>query len=516
MDDRPFDAGLVVIDLPARLVVVDGSYFAAASSGTIRYHDGAKCSPIPVQYELSAEWLFLDKGLDWRPTAEARRRERGARPPCDVREIVYGTPLLEFVASECFAVFPRREAIAQAVRAQWAEARRTRRADGDSAPGPDDDDSDDSPVPRELPDRERFTSPFYDTLKEIHVRWLMTPREDLGGKFPREVLLADHERRMRDMQFRCDQWTRMDECPRGLDPNSHAYRFQGFGTHEWVMYYQMVRELLWSSWNQLHERNQSPQECRRPSALTVGDFLAAEIPRLERHREEWLDTPDEEFGDRTPRSIIERERMRIPEAVSGADAMVDPDCPCCQMLAELPGPMFWNLDGCNMDEEFAFDIYFTDRDEWDQHQDYLNSIAKHNDDDETDEATETEGLVSSDEVPGESGDEGNTVWSRSYSQDDGPDTPIGIQLFGIGCHLAELLEDLREAGEDSSVGKELNRDFGNLREVLGAAGRAETPSLVDPVITRMQDLLDNIAASHSDLDRKCCDLSNKLARFLMP
>ena len=50
--------------------------------------------------------------------------------------------------------------------------------------------------------------------------------------------------------------------------------------------------------------------------------------------------------------------------MSGHDAMVDPDCPSCQMLADMPGPTFWHLDGCNMDNEFAFDIYRRTREEW--------------------------------------------------------------------------------------------------------------------------------------------------------
>src|SRR5829696_8261451 len=38
-----------------------------------------------------------------------------------------------------------------------------------------------------------------------------------------------------------------------------------------------------------------------------------------------------------------------------------------QMMRELPGPMFWHLDGCNMDDDFAFSFHCT-REEWEAEQ----------------------------------------------------------------------------------------------------------------------------------------------------
>ena len=74
---------------------------------------------------------------------------------------------------------------------------------------------------------------------------MMTPRDDLRGQRPREVLLARRDAIAWDMQDREMQWSHEGECPRGLDPDSAAYRFGGFGTHELVTYYDMVRFLLW-------------------------------------------------------------------------------------------------------------------------------------------------------------------------------------------------------------------------------------------------------------------------------
>lgn len=63
-----------------------------------------------------------------------------------------------------------------------------------------------------------------------------------------------------------------------------------------------------------------------------------------------------EFHGSTPRSIIERERARLSEGMSGHDAMIDADCPCCQMLAGMPGPVFWNFDGSSMDDDLALNL----------------------------------------------------------------------------------------------------------------------------------------------------------------
>src|SRR5688500_4112474 len=50
--------------------------------------------------------------------------------------------------------------------------------------------------------------------------------------------------------------------------------------------------------------------------------------------------------------------------------MIDEDCECCQMLARDAAhgePTFWHLDGCNMEEEFAFSWCLTIQ-EWEAEQ----------------------------------------------------------------------------------------------------------------------------------------------------
>ena len=514
--DEPYDAGLVVIDLVARLVVADSTYSSPQSKGVVAYHDGGCCTKKDLPYHLADDWLFSSDRNSWRNAAEERRRQRAATPIRDARAVFYGKPMLEFIAREVFTASARRDEIAAAARAQWAEDARKRLANH-STLAPDAVDAgrstDEEIAPQTWPDREHYASPFYETLKEIHAAWLLTPRGDLGGACPRAIALDRHGHLTWDLQDRCEQWSILGECPRGLEESSHAFRYGGFGTHELVMYYHLVRELLWSCWAQLTERAPSP----RPESLTVGDFLSAEIPRLESIREAWLDTPDPEFHLRTPRSIVHRERTRVPEGMSGHDAMVDPDCPCCQMMGEMSGPVFWHLDGSGMDDEFAFDIYHRTREEWEEerrnweeHSRLFNA-----------ERAERERLGVTDSRSRENGSP--AVWRRSVNVEDAADAPLGIRIFGVGCHLAELIEGLRAGTARESTAEEsqrridqLNRDFGNLREILQSSESSLTEALLDPVLDRFAETLATVAMVHPDLDPQCEYLTNELRTLLDP
>lgn len=470
--DEPYDAGLVVIDLVARLVVVDSTYSSPGPTGEICYHDGHCATETRLRYHLADDWLFASDQFEWPGLAAKRRREPPARPPLDTRAVFYGRPLIEFIARETFAAHARREMIASAAQ---------------------------------------------DSIKEIHAAWLLTPRDDLGGRSPREVALERHNHLTWDLQDQAERWSLLEQCPPGLDESSFAFRYGGFGTHELVEYYELVRELLWSCWERLVELEKKQPITIGPESPTVGDFLTSEVPRLERVRDEWFDAPDPECHGRTPRSIIDRERARLPEGVSGHEAIVDPDCPCCQMMADMPGPVFWHLDGCNMDDDFAFDIRHRTREEWEAEQREWEEF------DRRFEAKQAERkrLGMTDSGFGE--EDENSVWSSSFSVGDADDVPLGVRLFGIGGHLAELIVDLRSEPADPSAAPDaqrfiarLNRDFGNLRELLQTSDPSLAAALLDPVIDRFAESLAAVALVRPELSAKCESLTNSLAQFLDP
>ncbi|MEX2119866.1 MAG: hypothetical protein WD847_09750 [Pirellulales bacterium] len=518
--DEPYDAGLVVVDLVARLVVVDSTYSSPGKEGTVEYHNGRCCTRTGLGYHLADDWLFSSDGNHWKHVAEERRRERAARPAVDARAVFYGRPLVEFVARETFAAFARRDEIAAAVRVQWTDKARKRLAD-EANLSPDQVDAggltEEEITPKTWPGQERYASPFYDALSQIHAAWLLSPRDDLGGDCPRAIALGRHEHLMWDLQDRCEHWSLLGECPRGLAESSHAFRHGGFGTHELVKYYDLVRESLWSCWEQLSELARSPKLGPRPDSFTAGDFLTMEVPRLESIREAWLDAPDPECHGRTPRSIIERERARLPEGMSGHDAMIDPDCPCCQMMADLPGPGFWHLDGSGMDDDFAFDIYRRTREEWEEERRGWEERSRRFDA----EWSERKRLGVTDSTPREDGS--NAVWSRSFCVGDTADVPLGTRVFGLGCRLAELIVGLRAGADRESTPAEtqrqidqLNRDFGNLRELLQGSDLSLAEALIDPVLDRFAETLATVATARPELAGQCESLTSDLHKLPDP
>ncbi len=481
LNPEPYDAGVVVIDLVARMVFADSTYSLPGPEGTVQYHNGKCCTDTTLRYHLADDWVFLRAGSDWECTAASRRRERASRPEREARAVFYGRPMLEFVARECLAAFAKRET------------------------GPHDLDNSDTDHSDGVDRRDR------DTIARIHAAWMLTQRNDLGGACPREVAVERHRHIQWDLEDRCHQWSALRACPRGLDETSHAFRYGGFGTHELVVYYDLVRHLVESCWDRLTELEHSPSEQHRPAWLTAGDFLTTEVPRLETARDAWLDAPDSEFHGRTPRSIIARERARLPEGMSRQDAIHDPDCPCCQMLADMPGPMFWHLDGCNMDDDFAFDFHHETREEWEAEQRRWEEHRKRWDAEWTER--EQLGVCRNDDLDG--------IWTRSFSVGDMSDLPLGVRVFSVGGKLAELIIDLRGVARDSAVTPEvrqlidaLNRDFGNLRELLQSSDASLASALLDPVRNRFAETLDEVAAVRPDLSLKCDSLSDDLRRLL--
>ena len=97
-----------------------------------------------------------------------------------------------------------------------------------------------------------------------------------------------------------------------------------------LMYYDLVRHLLpkvGTAWP-------SRRRTRARAALFQPDVSCEElIGRLRPLQEGLFDVPCEDSAV-TPGKLIALERERIPYTVSGEEAMVDPDCPCCQMMAD--------------------------------------------------------------------------------------------------------------------------------------------------------------------------------------
>lgn len=299
----PYDAGILVVDLAARIVAVDSTYSLPSAEGYIHIQSEFSQGRVAVPYHLSDDWLFVHSIPEYEGVCKKRRDDRRAIEPLDAREVLYGKALSEFIACECSAA---------------------RNSTDENLPA------------------------------QIHAKWLMSARADLHGKTPREVLLDRREWIDFDLHSRQLQWSFTGECPPPLPLHSNAYARAGFGTHERVVYYDLIRYLIGECLESLQaQQDISPDR---------------EMARLEELKPAWLDKPNWEYSGKTPSHILEWERRRMPVCVPASDAVVDADCPVCEAMAgELESPMFWHLDGSSMDDCFEFSAYRT-REEWEAEQ----------------------------------------------------------------------------------------------------------------------------------------------------
>jgi hypothetical protein len=472
-DHEPYDAGICYIDLTARLVAYESTYSHLSSRGSVRYHDGNCATRKSLPYHVSDDWEFSRWVESFEPFANDRRRKRAARPPLDARKLLYGPRLAEFLVKECFAA--RGGTIADDDVRTWSPP-----AGWDF---------------RELAARfkDGRSPTVADAVAEIHARWLLTPRKDLAGCTPRELLLEKQDHLSGDMQDRCEAWSMLDRCPPPLSTDSHAYRFAGFGSHENYVYYELVRDLLWECWERVVDGH--------PGDGPVEVQMANEAERLHACGLRWLDQPNSELSG-IPSQIIENERRRIPEAGTGHDAMVDEDCPCCQAMAEMPGPFFWHLDGCNNDDDFAFSFHAT-REEWEDEQREWYEIdrrhlAKKRDDD----------LFYSGAFDdfGHEDDDDDDEWTppKFHFSTFDPNSVLAVMQFGYD--LAGLIAELQKSSDSQPLADSLQRHFGNLRETV----ENKQSELREPVTDRFGEELLVVAATRTDLAARCDHLAEQL------
>jgi hypothetical protein len=287
----PFDSGVALIDLPARIVCVDSSDLEAGLDGAIHVESEFAENEVYVPYRISDDWLFVSSVAEYETAQKGRIRPTHL----DAREILYGRPLLEFISKECF---------------------------------------------------DNTGSTDEQLLSRIHAKWLMTPREDLRGMTPREVLVEKRLFITLELQNRWLQWSFTKECPAPLPASSTAYRYSGFGTHEIVLYYELIRYLL--------------KECFQNPAQPETQY-----DRLDQLKSAWINTPSDDYYGRTPSQIIQLERRRLNMTMSTKQFLSDEDDAKELELLHLGSPMFWGLDGSNMDDDFEFSFHKT-REEFDE------------------------------------------------------------------------------------------------------------------------------------------------------
>ena len=354
-NDQPWDAGIVIIDMGARIVAVQSSYSSPQNRGEVLYHDGEKATDVSVLYRVPEDWLFIYSLHQYESVRHQRVVQFTAALPLDVRRILYGSSMIEFIVKECLSERVLASPHESVVLGADSVSKRTASV-GITNTNPSGNATTASTLDPFSINQQSETDPEPDErIGRIHAKWLMTPRTDLRGLTPREVMLARRNFIDFDLHTRELQWSMLGEGPPPLARESAAYRFAGFGSHEYVLYYDLIRHLL--------------SECLRRVDTDETIDIAGEVSRIKRIEESWLNSPDPELDGRVPGEIIEHERRRIPMVMSVKSMLIDENCEWCQMLAgdaeEELGPAFWHLDGCNMDDGFEFSFHRT-REEWEE------------------------------------------------------------------------------------------------------------------------------------------------------
>ncbi len=260
-----------------------------------------------VWIHIPPEWESGPAGAHWQEKLEQRRQSIVPPMRIDTRAVLFGPPLHAFLAKRVLA---------------------TVRKGG----RPPDEDA------------------IYTSTKAIHVDWLMTSREDLGGRCPREVLFERQDFLDAEIQQRSFQWSIERKPPDPLSRDSASYRWAGFTSLEFIVYFDLVRALLAHAWTLVDAEPQMDQE-----------ELAALLPEYQDH---WLTTPQSELDYHTPPGeLMELARRRMPIT---EEMPLDDNCPICQEMAKHGDtPTFIGYDGHHLylEDEFAFSLS-KDRIEW--------------------------------------------------------------------------------------------------------------------------------------------------------
>jgi hypothetical protein len=325
----------------------------------------------------------------------------------------------------------------------------------------------------------------------VHRDWLMTPRKDLGGRMPRELLhgaIEWSEKVTWGQHLRIGDGEPMVAVPKVWD----GFETAPMGIQELCIYFDLCREVIRAGWFWCESEEGKLAIHANDSALSqLVDFLRDV-------KENWLNSPFE--GGSPPSLIIECDRQRVPRgvgvAIEGIDEVPaeehipDCDCPICEMMADgMFGVGFIGIDGhhLELDNEFAFSIHET-REAWEEQQlIYAESSEGTNCKQPEREASQEEDPFSS-------------VWSGICN-----DLPIPGDRKGhlkMAFLVSELVSDLQIMNARQDEIKMLNQAFADYR-------RSDDERRPQSVL-QFKEILQTVGDQYPDLISKSADLQSRL------
>jgi hypothetical protein len=338
----------------------------------------------------------------------------------------------------------------------------------------------------------------YPFTTAIHRDWLMTPRGDLDGRMPRQLLHGaiewiDHVTWGQRLRFE-------DGGPMVAAPDDWAgFPTAPMGSQEMCLYFDLCRELIEASWFWSESDDGKLARVNHELALNqLTQFLRGV-------EDDWLSSPFE--GGSPPNFIIECDRRRVPRgagvAIEGIDRMqseqhvADCDCPICEMMADgMFGVGFTSIDGhhLELDDEFAFSMHET-REAWEKQQR-----------EEAEFRAEMDLKWSEREATGETNDPFTSAWTGINDDDlNRDDSPFSGRQGGhlkLAFMVAEIVSELEINSAPRDEINALNECFANYRR----CDDDERPQRASELKANLQSL----ANRYPGLVSKSADLQSRI------
>ncbi|MFG0290637.1 MAG: hypothetical protein ACF8CQ_20855 [Rhodopirellula sp. JB044] len=421
--------------------------------------DGQECCPLP--FSIPPWWELHESAT---PDQVGMTRESEIAVPRTDRDFLFGAPMIVALA----------EQILKAV----SEGR----------------------LPTENKEDRETRNAWHALTVEVHVNWLMTPREELSGRCPRSLMHGAHD--WSDAVI----WGQRQRFESGMPmiaapDDVIGYDDAPMGREEMIMYFDLCRELIAAAWDwcaaELDLSGGEPAKAEQREQLV--DFLASV-------RETWLKEPFEEASP--PRFIIECSRRRVPrgsevpivgmEDKEGEQHLPDCDCPICDMMGSgLFGVGFTSLagDSLELDGEFAFSTHEFIED-WQREQDEFREFNEKM----NREWAEKEARIAAGESEK---DVFASAWSSPMCEERLPGDATGF--LKLSFYLTEIIGDLEQANAAKETIQQLNRSFREYRESDGdeqATAKAAMSEMLEDVSATHPELLPKVADFQSQIDEQ--------------
>lgn len=414
----------------------------------------------PLPFRLPP-WWELHEQVDANCVTQPRQSE--IRVPRTNRDVLFGAAMIEDLATRILTVIQ-----------------------SDRLPPPDD--------ARESHDA------WYALTIEVHRDWLMTPREDLDGRTPRDLLHGAHDWSdaiIWGQRMRFDDGRPLIAAPDDVVGYDNA----PLGREEMIIYFDLCRELINEGWSWCDRELNSPSSSADQPKSELMEPLCEFLTDT---RDHWLQQPFE--GGSPPSFIIECSRRRVPRGTNVPIIGMDDcqseqhipncDCPICDMMhSGMFGVGFTSLDGhhLDLDDEFAFSTHAS-REDWEREQrEFKERSAEFNR-----KWAEREAKIAAGEMVE---DEFASAWSNPMTVGTIPGDPLGH--LKLSFRLAEIIGDLECMSAPNEIIKDLNVSFREYRECDPEQREVAKQSLCQHLETtgeRYPDLLPKVVDFQAQVD----------------